>query len=102
MERLIRGVIDLDEKTKKMVEKKELSFDEEKAQLQERLSEMENDAREASRSEAKASYDAIYQRTMKEVSDIDDYNRERLERVDAIYRRHKDELVEEVFQFLDF
>ena len=98
---MIRSVIELDERTDAMVEKQETTIDEEKADLQKRFTEMEVDEREASKATAKESYDKIYNEAMDVVEGIKENNRKKLESVDAVYKAHKAELVEEAFQLLD-
>ncbi|MDD7363443.1 MAG: hypothetical protein SPI65_04640 [Peptoniphilus sp.] len=101
MEQLIRGVIELDERTDKMVREKEASIEEDKSGLQKRFSEMEADERESSKKAAKESYDEIYSDAMDVVDKIKEKNHLKLEQVDDIYKKHKDELVEEAFRLLD-
>ncbi|MEJ8786272.1 hypothetical protein [Peptoniphilus sp. HCN-40583] len=101
MEHLIRSVIDLDERTDAMVRNEEKAIDDEKADLQKHFTELEVDEREASKASAKESYDKIYNEAMGVVEGIKENNRKKLESVDAVYKAHKAELVEEAFQLLD-
>ncbi|MDQ0508516.1 Uncharacterised protein [Aedoeadaptatus ivorii] len=101
MEQLIRNVIDLDEKTKKMVESKESAIRNEKSQMQKIFSEMEVEQRERSKQVAREQYDEIYGEARAVVDEIAENNRKMLDRVDEIYNRHKEELVEEAFNLLD-
>ena len=101
MEHLIRSVIELDERTDAMVRQEEKAIDDEKTGLQKHFTEMEVDEREASKASAKESYDKIYNEAMDVVAGIKENNRKKLESVDAVYKAHKAELVEEAFQLLD-
>lgn len=101
LEHLIRSVIDLDERTDAMVRNEEKAIDDEKADLQKHFTELEVDEREASKASAKESYDKIYNEAMGVVEGIKENNRKKLESVDAVYKAHKAELVEEAFQLLD-
>lgn len=84
-----------------MVESKESAIRNEKSQMQKIFSEMEVEQRERSKQVAREQYDEIYGEARAVVDEIAENNRKMLDRVDEIYNRHKEELVEEAFNLLD-
>lgn len=100
MEDMIRQVLQMDEKTKKLVKESEKKLEAEKAETETRLNQLEVEGHEESKQAAIDEYNRVYAKALDEVKEIEEENQRKIDAVDAFYQENKEDLVEKAFRMI--
>lgn len=101
MEDLIQKILELDSKTKELVQRSEEEIETSREETLKFLNDFELEGHEESKRQALETYERVYQKAKDEVEAIRKENQERLESVEKFYIQNKDSLVREAFALLD-
>lgn len=93
----IEGILEIDKKTQDIVERTDAKIEEEKTNLRETLTKMEKDSNEKAKTTAQEKFDEILKEAEEEAEKKRLKNEEDLKKVDILFEKDKNILLEKAF-----
>lgn len=97
MKEKIEGILEIDKKTQDIVERTDAKIEEEKTNLRETLTKMEKDSNEKAKITAQEKFDEILKEAEEEAEKKRLKNEEDLKKVDILFEKDKNILLEKAF-----